>query len=232
MTPSQAPVTLLPSSLYLLSIVAPFVSPAVMRARLASLIEPLVKVLSNPHPTGGTTTAENHAALLRSTLGVHQALVLALSTDRATLDGNLRLRGCWNAVLDLCTDSRPKVRRRAQEVITAVLDDNAHGSSHKAHPYSARTAEWAIKTLESVANAGGVAAKAAKKKQKEQALAPEFDKKSGKAKGSEAAAAARQQQASDGGASAGIWVCGFLKLLAPNMPGKVSRRKKYQYSDP
>lgn len=222
MTFQQAPASLLPSSLYLLSIVTPHVAAGVLRARLHSLLSPLATLLSNPHPsTSGADIAENHAAALRSALGVLQPLLLALSPDRATLERDLPLRGCWNAALQLCTDARPKVRRRAQELVGAILlaDTPRLGDGKKSHPYAARTADWAVRALEAVADAGGVGGPSSAKKQER---APKYDKKSGKAHQPEAAAALRQKQAAEGGASVGIWLCGFIRTLVPILPSAVS----------
>ncbi|PWN39044.1 NUC173-domain-containing protein [Ceraceosorus guamensis] len=222
---SDAAPSLYTSVLYLLAIVAPVTAPAVLRARASALLAAILPLLSNPHShsSSASVNAENQAAQLRSALTVLQAVLLSHSgpSDRAVLDSDdAGLREGWAATLHLCSDARPKVRKRAQDVVSAVLDQgDAHNSaSAKAHPYAARTADWAIKALQGVADAGSAKGKA--KGVSSAATAPEYDRRKGQAKGASAAAAARQQTASDGGASAGIWVCGFLKQLAPTLPGK------------
>ncbi|UZJ52810.1 hypothetical protein CBS101457_002130 [Exobasidium rhododendri] len=200
--------TLLPSTMYLLTLITPFVAPGVLRSQMSNLIEPLSIVLSTPYPTASSQLAEGHAALLRSAMGVLQQLLLALAPDKPTLSSHLQLRGCWNSTLRLCMDARPKVRRRAQELVGKVLETEENA---KAHPYAAKTAEWAISALEEVNVSSSIAT---------QIKAPTFDKKTGRAAQPEIAAAERQKRVDGGNANTGIWVCGFLKQLAPVLPNK------------
>lgn len=216
--------------LYLLSLVAPHVSPSILRARLNSLLTILSSVLSNPHPTS-TASTDSQAALLRSVLTISQSLFKSFTTsnDRGSLEKEMLLKGCWNSILNLCTDSRPKVRRRAQEIVGDVLlpDGLPTLIGGKPHPYTARTAEWTVKTLETVSESGGVSSskkdKKGKKNEKESEK-PTYDRKTGKASGQEEAARIRQlgQAGGEGAASTGIWVCGFAKALVGAMPKDVS----------
>lgn len=201
--------SLLASTVYLLTLVTPFVAPGVLRSQLQNLIEPLGEVLSAPYSTASTQQAESHAALLRSAMGVLQQLLLALATDRPTLSSHLQLRGCWNSTLRLCMDARPKVRRRAQELVGKILETEENA---KAHPFAAKTVEWAISALEEVNVSGGI--------NTQQVKAPAFDKKTGRASQPEVAAAERQKHVDGGSANTGIWVCAFLKQLAPVLPAK------------
>lgn len=201
---------LLSSTMYLLTLVAPFVAPGVLRSQLANLIEPLGLVLSTPYSTTPDQPAESHAALLRSAMGVLQQLLLSMTLDRATLSSNLPLRGCWNSTLRLCMDARPKVRRRAQDLVGKVLEMEENA---KPHPYAAKTAEWAISALEEVNVSGSVNSAQAK-------AVPTYDKKAGKASQPEISAAQRQKQVDAGSANTGIWICAFLKQLAPVLPSK------------
>ncbi|PWN37806.1 NUC173-domain-containing protein [Meira miltonrushii] len=211
---SDSSSSLLSSTLYLLTLVTPFVSPAVLHAQVHALIEPLSVVLSNTQHTVATDAAESQAALLRSALGIFEPLLLALASDRAMLSSDLRLRGCWNATLRLCLDARPKVRRRAQDLVGQVLQysDTTQDSvgNAKAHPFAVKTAEWATAALAEVGASGSV------KKQQ----APKYDVKAGRAKQPEVAAAARQKNIDGGSANSGIWICGFLRMLAPTLPSK------------
>lgn len=200
--------TLLPSTMYLLTLVTPFVAPGVLRTQLSNLIEPLAVVLSTSYSNAPSQTAEGHAALLRSAMGILQQLLFAMTPDRPTLSSHLPLRGCWNSTLRLCMDARPKVRRRAQEVVASILETEADA---KPHPYAAKTAEWAISALEEVNVSNSIGA---------QVKAPTFDKKAGRATQPEIAAAERQKWVDGGSANTGIWVCGFLKQLAPVLPAK------------
>ncbi|CAO1624819.1 unnamed protein product [Parajaminaea phylloscopi] len=226
-TAKEAPPTLLPSTFYILSLVAPHVSPAIIRARLSSLLPAIYFVLSNPHPSA-TAAAESHSALLRSAIAILQAVLQHVGRDRALLQSETQLRSSWDATLELCADSRPKVRRRAQEAVGSILSGSTDGlagsadlvsdhawSSAKPHPYASRTAEWCARTLASVSQSGGVQSNKGKSKGK----SPAYDVKTGRAQGAQEAAKQRQADVT-GGASVGIWVCGFLKNIVSVLPEK------------
>ncbi|EPQ26335.1 uncharacterized protein PFL1_05983 [Pseudozyma flocculosa PF-1] len=221
----QAPATLLPCIIYLLSIVTPYVSAGVVRARLTSIVPPIGAILSKPHPdTHDAATAENYPATLRAALGVLQSILSTFATDPAPLQRDAPLRSCWGAALNLCADTRPKVRRRAQELVCAILPtSSAHFAAAKPkHPLVAPTFDWCILTLSTVADAGSVVSAKSKKAKKQAAAAataPQYDKKSGKAKEASAAAALRQQRVSEGdNASVGIWTCGFVRQIVNVLP--------------
>lgn len=212
--PHQAPPSLLPSTFYILSLVTHHVSAGILRSRLSSLLPALFQVLSNPHPASANA-AESHSALLRSALTILQAILAPLSKDRPLLQAETQLRACWDASLELCADTRPKVRRKAQEVITAILSgQEGEYTGAKAHPYAARAAEWSIRTLASVSQTGGVS-----KSKASSASAAKYDVRKGRAQGAQEAAKQRQQEVA-GGASVGIWVCGFLKAIVSKLPEK------------
>lgn len=210
-----SPPSLLPSTFYILAIVAPHVSPGILRARLSSLLPYLFKVLSNPHPTSNNS-AESHSALLRSALSIFHAIIAPLSRDRALLQSETQLQSCWDVTLNLCADSRPKVRRKAHEIISDVLSGGGEDfTSSQPHPYAARTAGWTVRTLASVVKAGGVASS----KTAKVAEAAKYDVKKGLASGAAELAKQRQSDAA-GGASVGIWICGFLKVIVGKLPEK------------
>ena len=224
-SPSSPP-SLLNNVFYLLSIVAPHVSAGIIRAKLASIVPAVGKLLSTPHPTtfniNDTSAAENYASALKSALGILQAIYTAFEADVSALEKDVPLRSCWSATLNLCTDSRPKVRRRAQLLITSILPTSAAASVKPYHPYLKLTFDWVISTLTHVADAGSVSASSNKNnaknknKKKEDPLHPKYDKKSGTAKEAQAAAALRQNQGDT--ASVGIWVCGFAKQMINILP--------------
>lgn len=226
-SPSSPP-SLLNNVFYLLSIVAPHVSAGILRAKLASLVPAVGKLLSTPHPTtfnvNDTSAAENYASALKSALVILQAIYNAFESDVAALEKDGPLRSCWSATLNLCADSRPKVRRRAQVLVTTILPTTAAASVKPYHPYLKLTFDWIISTLTHVADAGSVATstsnakngKGKNKNQKEDPLHPKYDKKSGTAKQAQAAAALRQNQGDT--ASVGIWTCGFAKQLINILP--------------
>ncbi|SPO28862.1 related to RRP12 - Protein required for normal pre-rRNA processing [Ustilago trichophora] len=223
-SPSSPP-SLLNNVFYLLSIVAPHVSGGIIRAKLSSIVPAVGKLLSTPHPTtfnvNDTSAAENYASALKSALAILQAIYTAFESDVAALEKDVPLRSCWSATLNLCADSRPKVRRRAQLLINTILPTTAAASVKPYHPYLKLTFDWIISTLGHVADAGSVSSSNtknnnSKNKKKEDPMHPKYDKKSGTAKQAQAAAALRQNQGDT--ASVGIWVCGFAKQLINILP--------------
>ncbi|SJX64397.1 related to RRP12-Protein required for normal pre-rRNA processing [Sporisorium reilianum f. sp. reilianum] len=218
-SPSSPP-SLQNNVFYLLSIVAPHVSAGILRAKLASIIPAIGKLLSNPHPTtfnvNDASAAENYASALKSALAILQAVYTAFESDVAALEKDVPLRSCWSATLNLCVDSRPKVRRRAQLLATTILATTAAASVKPYHPYLKLTFDWIISTLTHVADAGSVSSSSSSKKKKDDPLHPKYDRKSGTAKQAQAAAALRQNQGDT--ASVGIWVCGFAKQLINILP--------------
>ncbi|CDU24950.1 related to RRP12-Protein required for normal pre-rRNA processing [Sporisorium scitamineum] len=217
---SSSPPSLMNNVFYLLSIVAPHVSAGIIRAKLASIVPAIGKLLSNPHPTtfnvNDTSAAENYASALKSALAILQAVYTAFESDVAALEKDLPLRSCWSATLNLCADSRPKVRRRAQLLATAILPTTAAASVKPYHPYLKLTFDWIISTLTHVADAGSVSSSGTKNKKKDDSLRPKYDRKSGTAKQAQAAAALRQNQGDT--ASVGIWVCGFARQMINILP--------------
>lgn len=216
----SSPSLLLNNVLYLLSIVAPHVSAGIIRAKLSSVVPAIGKLLSSPHPTtfnvNDTSAADNYASALKSALAILEAIYKAFDNDVSHLESDLPLRSCWLAALNLCADSRPKVRRRAQLLVTAILPTTAAASVKPYHPYLKITFDWIISTLTHVADAGSVSTSNAKNKNKDDPFHPKYDKKSGTAKQAQAAAALRQNQGDT--ASVGIWVCGFAKQTINILP--------------
>jgi ribosomal RNA-processing protein 12 len=128
---------LLPAELYLLALVAPYVPHPVLRAHLSTLLSLTAPLFPELHA---------HAPPLRSLLSIYTAFLPAL--DRAHLDAP-GVRQAFFSVLHLTLDSRPKVRRRAAEVIQDVL---AHPPAPLArHPYAERVADWAANALKEAA---------------------------------------------------------------------------------
>ena len=221
-TSPSSPPSLLNNVFYLLSIVAPHVSAGIIRAKLSSIIPAIGKLLSNPHPTtfnvNDTSAADNYASALKSALAILQAVYTAFESDVSALEKDVPLRSCWSATLNLCADSRPKVRRRAQLLATTILPTTAAASVKPYHPYLKLTFDWVISTLTHVADAGSVSSSSStsKNKKKDDPLHPKYDRKSGTAKQAQAAAALRQNQGDT--ASVGIWTCGFAKQMINILP--------------
>ncbi|KAG2015784.1 hypothetical protein CC2G_009019 [Coprinopsis cinerea AmutBmut pab1-1] len=128
----------LPAELYLLAFIIPFVSPPVIRANLntiLSLTAPLFPAL------------EPHAPALRSQLAIYQGLLKSI--DRSQLEAQ-GIRQSFASVLQLCIDGRPKVRRKAAEVVRDII--SCPPAPLSIHPYSQRVAEWAISILAEVSS--------------------------------------------------------------------------------
>jgi len=190
------------SAVYLLSTVLPHVAPGVVRAKSVALLGAVAAPLAEPHGA-----SEHMNARIRAALGVVEALLEHVPPqDRAVLERERTWTAVWDLVLGLCVDARPKVRRRAHELVAHVLGLPAWAHSH---PYAPRTMRWAAQTLEHVAAARGVATAKTR---------IDYDKKSGQAKNAKRAALERQQNAAEGAASTGIWVCALLQTLVPVVP--------------
>ncbi|KAF8160842.1 NUC173-domain-containing protein [Crassisporium funariophilum] len=147
---------ILPAELYLLALVAPFVAIPIIRSNLNTLLSltaPLFPSLNQ------------HAPALRSQLSLYQ--IIFQSLDRSQLDAQ-GVRQTFASILQMCTDPRPKVRKKAADVVKDLLANPP--SPLVRHPFAERVAEFVMSAL-SEANAGPLSkAKAAK-----QAVAPGAD---------------------------------------------------------
>ncbi|KAF8639555.1 hypothetical protein AX17_001459 [Amanita inopinata Kibby_2008] len=135
---------LLPAELYLLALVLPFVPTPVVRTHLntlLSLTSPLFPALSS------------HAPPLRSQLSIYQSILKTL--DKSQLDIQA-IRQSFASILQLCMDHRPKVRRKAADVIRDVLA--APPAPLSCHPYAEPVVDWVKRTLTEVS--GGPFSKA------------------------------------------------------------------------
>jgi ribosomal RNA-processing protein 12 len=119
----------LPAELYLLALVAPFVPQPVIQTNLNTL-------LSLTAPLFPALMA--HAPPLRSQLTLYNAVFRAL--DRSQLDVSA-VRQSFASVLQLCLDPRPKVRKKAADIVKDVL--SFPPSPLIRHPYAQRVADWA-----------------------------------------------------------------------------------------
>lgn len=126
----------LPAELYLLALIAPFVPPPVIRSNLNTLLgltSPLFPLLAAAAPA------------LRSQLSLYNAIFLCL--ERAQLESG-NMRQTFASILQLCLDQRPRVRKKAAEVVKEILDAAPPPSLY--HPYSDRVAEWVKSALEGI----------------------------------------------------------------------------------
>jgi ribosomal RNA-processing protein 12 len=128
---------ILPAELYLLTLVAPFVPPPVIRGSLNTILS---------HTSPLFPSLVTHAPPLRSQIGLYGSVFRALDRFQLEVQG---VRQSFASVLQLCLDARPKVRKRAAEVITDVL--STPPTPLIRHPYSDRVAKWINSTLADVA---------------------------------------------------------------------------------
>ncbi|THH08369.1 hypothetical protein EW145_g2754 [Phellinidium pouzarii] len=131
---------LLPAELYLLALVGPFVPAPVVRANLNTLLS-LTSPLWNP--------LNSSAPALRSQLTLYNALLRA--ADRSQLETPL-LGQSFATILQLCVDTRPKIRKRASDLVRDVLASPP--SPLLIHPYAERVGEWSVNALSNVNTLG------------------------------------------------------------------------------
>lgn len=139
---------MLPAELYLIALVIPFVSHPVIRANLSTVLgltAPLFPVL------------QSHAPPLRSQLSIYSSLLAALDRSQLEVQG---VRQSFASILQLCLDPRPKVRKRAADVVKDTLATPPTPMIR--HPYAERVAEWIKNCLVEV-NSGLLPAKSSAK---------------------------------------------------------------------
>lgn len=124
----------LPAELYLLGLVSPFVPHAVMQTHLNTLLSLTAPLFPS---------LDAHAPSLRSQMSLYNAIFCSL--DRSQLDAP-NVRQSFATVLQLCVDSRPKVRKRAVDLISDVLSNPPNPLSR--HPYAQRVSEWLHTSLQ------------------------------------------------------------------------------------
>lgn len=132
---------IVPAVLYLLATVAPHVPPAVIRSSLNTVVSLTSPLFPKLFP---------HAPPLRSQLGLYSSVFQALERPQLEAQG---LRQSFVSILQLCVDPRPKVRKKAAELVRDVLAAPPLPLSR--HPYADRVAEWVRSSLTEI-NAAGV----------------------------------------------------------------------------
>ncbi|KAG6845310.1 hypothetical protein H0H87_011160 [Tephrocybe sp. NHM501043] len=133
--------------LYLLALISPFVAVPVVRANLNTVL--LLTGPLFPH-------LKDHAPALRSQLSIYHVIFQSLDRSQLEIQG---IRQTFASILQLCIDPRPKVRKKAADVIKDVLSTPPAPLSR--HPYSERVAEW-IKSALSDVGAGPLSKSKAK----------------------------------------------------------------------
>jgi ribosomal RNA-processing protein 12 len=132
---------LLPAILYLFALVAPHVPQVVIRSHLSTLLSLLVPLFPS---------LVLHAPPLRSHLSLCSAIIQALDVSQLDTHG---IRQTFTFILDLTLDPRPKVRKKAAELVRDVLANPPTPLAR--HPYAERVGEWISASLTSVSAGTG-----------------------------------------------------------------------------
>ena len=133
-TPAFGEGDVLPAELYLLSLVLPFVPHPVVRSNLSTILSLTAPLFPSLVP---------HAPPLRSQLGIYNSVLSVL--ERSQLESTQGLRQSFASILHLTLDPRPKVRKKAVEVIHVVLASAPPPSVR--HPYASQVSDFVLSTL-------------------------------------------------------------------------------------
>ena len=130
------------SVVYLLDLVTPYVSAALLRSKFSQILNSLAPALTHP---------DAEAPLLRSSIGCLESLVVAQDSAAWTLPQiEIGPRRAVGGLLKLATDHRPKVRKIAQDALTKILK-NPPPSPSLDHPVADMCAETALRSLGDIA---------------------------------------------------------------------------------
>ena len=143
----------LPAELYLLALVVPFLPTPVIRSNLSTLLSLTAPLFPFLH---------QHPPALRSQLSLY--LIIFQALDRSQLEAQ-GVRQTFASILQICVDPRPKLRKKAADLVKEVLTNPP--TPLVLHPYAAQVAESLDRTLGEV-NAGPFA----KGKSSKQGVAP------------------------------------------------------------
>ncbi|GLB37646.1 putative NUC173-domain-containing protein [Lyophyllum shimeji] len=116
------------AELYLLALIAPFVSTPVIRTNLDTVLSLTLPLFPS---------LKDHAPALRSQLSLYHVVYQSLDRSQLETPG---IRQTFATILQLCIDPRPKVRKKAADVVKDFLSSPPAPLSR--HPYSERVAEW------------------------------------------------------------------------------------------
>jgi ribosomal RNA-processing protein 12 len=127
---------------YLLDLVTSHVPAPLLRSKFPQILASLAPAV---------THAEAEAPLLRASIGCLESLLAAQDGQAWGLpQSSTSPRGAVGALLTLCMDHRPKVRKRAQEALSNVLKHPPPSPSLD-HPVSDMCAEAALRHLQTAA---------------------------------------------------------------------------------
>ncbi|GMM31456.1 mRNA-binding protein [Martiniozyma asiatica (nom. inval.)] len=125
------------SALYLLDIVAPYTPKKLLKEKFSDILVMLAPALSG----------DADAPLIRSSIGVLESLLIAQDTSAWKNVKNFKIspKRALTVLLDLSLDPRPKVRKRGQEAIKAILSKPP--IADKEHPAGAYCGEVSLNGL-------------------------------------------------------------------------------------
>jgi len=130
---------------YLLALVTPNVPTPLLRSKFSHILKNLAIALTQP-------TAE--APILRASIGCLESLLIAQDAQAWALSqAEISPRRAVAGLLPLAVDHRPKVRKRALEAISNVLQ-NPPPSPSLDHPAADLCAESALISLKAIVEAG------------------------------------------------------------------------------
>jgi ribosomal RNA-processing protein 12 len=129
------------STVYLLDLFTPATPAPLLRSKFPIILKHLVPAL---------TRSDAEAPLIRSSIGVLESLLLAQDAAGWNIpQADISPRRAVMGLLQLGIDERPKVRKRAQEALTKVLQNGPPGPSleHPASDMCAASTLTSVQTL-------------------------------------------------------------------------------------
>ncbi|KAK9475750.1 NUC173 domain-containing protein [Lipomyces japonicus] len=149
------------SAVYLLDIVLPYAPSSLLISKFSSILSLLSPAL---------THADSTSALIRSAIGALETILAAQDSSSWLISVNESgPRMALSGLLSLSLDERPKVRKRAQEAVTAVLSAVPAGPS-PVHPALATSADISLNSAKELYTA--YSSKGNRKNREEQAKQP------------------------------------------------------------
>ncbi|SGZ57106.1 CIC11C00000001686 [Sungouiella intermedia] len=122
---------------YFLDLVLPFTPAPLLKQKFGQILTRLAPVLTSP---------DAEAALVRSSVGSLESLLLAQDNQQWSSTGNVSPRRALVGMLELSFDPRPKVRKRAQEAVHKILA-NPPPSPSPVHIAAVLCGELSLKRL-------------------------------------------------------------------------------------
>jgi ribosomal RNA-processing protein 12 len=138
------------SVVYLLDVVTPYTPQSLVQSKFSQILAKIATALILP---------EADAPLLRPLVGCLESLLIVQSSTAWELSQTeIGPRRAIAALLNLAVDHRPKIRKRAQEALTKILQ-NPPPSGSVDHPAADMCAERALSSLRELAAKSGQAKK-------------------------------------------------------------------------